>query len=84
MNIKEAIEFLESSKDNFWECNVKYDKKIKLTKIKVNEKVIDIIIKLLKHGGKCEQILNELENCLLPEQYKIVEVIKQKYFPKED
>ena len=27
--------------------------------------------------------IGELENCLLPEQYKIVEELEQKYFPKE-
>jgi len=42
------------------------------------------IIELLKRGEKYEAIVNELENCLLPEQLKIVEKLKQKYFPKEE
>ena len=39
-------------------------------------------VTLLQQGEKFEAIVGELENCLLPEQYKIVEKLLQKYFPK--
>lgn len=83
MNTKEMVEHLPSLKDAYFEWNVKYGKEIKLTKIKMNEHIIDETINLLERGEKYEQIFNELENCLLPEQYKVVEKLEQKYFPKK-
>ena len=69
MNTKEAIEFI----------------RLKIVPPKWDEekyKGLKRVIELLKRGEKFEAIVSELENCLLPEQYKTVEIIKQKYFPK--
>lgn len=52
MDTKEMIEFLPSLKSAYFDWNVKYGKKIKLTKVKMNEHIIDEIIKLLECGEK--------------------------------
>ncbi len=66
MNTKEAIEWLKDAEEI-----------AELKKWRV-----DKIIELLQRGEKFEKIVNELENCLLPEQYQIVEILVQEYFPK--
>lgn len=70
MNIKKAIQVLEIEQGGH--VGVRY------------REYFDEIIDLLKRGEKYEKIVNELENCLLPKQYKnIVGILKRRYFPKD-
>ena len=41
------------------------------------------VIALLQQGEAYKKIVEELENCLLPEEWETVKILKQKYFPNE-
>lgn len=79
MNMKEAIYFLEHEVKLFPHEAKSLPACLKIYKIAEN---IEEIIELLKRGEKYEVIVKELENCLLPEQYKVVKKLELKYSPK--
>lgn len=66
-NTEKAIEFLNDCQDDYEELQEEG-----------NNKGILEVIKLLQRGEKFEEIVNEL----FPEQYHVVEILVQKYFPK--
>ena len=74
MDNKEAIEFIEDVKREYTVCPTRYQPIIKR---------YNSVINLLQQGEKYRQLVGELENCLLPEEWETVEILKQKYFPKE-
>ena len=78
MEIKEAIEFLKAHKVEVFSM---------VGKNKSSDEVIALLKRLnkkCKQGEKYEAIVGELENCLLPEQWEVVEILIKKYFPKEE
>ena len=74
VNVKEAIEFLKGIKHSGNGYGNSY--------ISDFDKLKDIIA-LLQQGEQYRQLVGELEYCLLPEQWEVVEILMKKYFPKE-
>lgn len=84
MNTKEMIEFLPSLKSAYFEWNVKYGKKLKLTKIKMNKHIIDEIIRLLQCGEKHKQMWEKFKGmCWHDSVKRIMNDHEQKYFPTD-
>ena len=76
MDVKEVIEFLKE-----WNKLKPYrNSAMNITQL---NKTMDSVIDLLQQGEKYRQLVGELENCLLPEQWEVVEILMKKYFLKE-